>query len=202
VIGRRLLATLGIALAIAAAAGAAPVAPPDAASLALNVLPPGQAQTGAHLTDQIALYDGLTPKGRAVSAADLRRFYKPETLGLGGLRAVRTERPRPGVQILRDRYDVPHVVGQTRADVEFGAGWATAEDRGLYLQLVRGPTRIAALDVPGLDAFSLATSGRRFVPSAQTEAFLSRQVALARAAGPRGLQLIRDVDAYTAGVNA
>src|SRR5207237_1612374 len=112
------------------------------------------------------------------------------------------ERPRAGVRIRRDRWDVPHVYGATRANTEFGAGWATAEDRGLYLQLLRGPARIAALDVPGYDAFGLATSGRQFVPSAQTEAFLAQQVSLLRAAGPRGLQELKDVDAYVAGVNA
>ena len=44
-----------------------------------------------------------------------------------------------GVTIYRDPFDVPHVYGRTRADTEFGAGWATAEDRGLDLQLLRGP---------------------------------------------------------------
>jgi len=128
---------------LASVAGGA--APRDHAALALNVLPPGEAQNRPHLTDQIALYDGLTPKQGDLTAADLRRFY---------------------------------------------------------LQLLRGPGRIAALDVPGLDAFGLATSGRQFVPSAPTEAFLARQAALLRASGARGRQVLGDVDAYVAGINA
>jgi acyl-homoserine lactone acylase PvdQ len=197
-------AAAAVALVLALGAGIAADAAPrrDYASIALNVLPPGEAQAGSHLTDQLAMYDGLTPLGGTVTAAELRRFFKPETLGLGGVRPARTERPRAGVRILRDRWDVPHVYGTTRANTEFGAGWVTAEDRGLYLQLLRGPARIAALDVPGYDAFGLATSGRQFVPSAQTEAFLAQQVSLLRSAGPRGLQMLRDVDAYLAGVNA
>ena len=106
-----------------------------------------------------------------------------------------------GVTIYRDRFDVPHVYGRNRFTTEFGAGWATAEDRGIYLQLLRGPARISALDVPGYDAFSVALSARTFVPSAQTEAFLAAQAKLAQKTA-RGRQLLRDVDAYLAGINA
>jgi len=183
--------------ALAAAASVSAAAPGDHALLALNILPPGEGANLPDLTTQLAMYDNLTPLRGNVSAADLTHFYKPETLGLGGAKAVRVEHPRDGVTISRDRFDVPHVVGTTRANTEFGAGWATAEDRGLYLQLLRGPARIAALDVPGYDAFSLALTASTFVPSAQTEAFLASQVKLAQQTA-RGRQLITDVDSYLA----
>jgi acyl-homoserine lactone acylase PvdQ len=183
----------------AAAAGAAPRG--DHALLALNVLPPGQGANAPELTSQIALYDGLTPLRGKVTAGDLTRFYKAERLGLAGERPTSTARPKRGVTIYRDRFGVPHVNGTTRANTEFGAGWATAEDRGLYLQLLRGAARISALDVPGYDAFSVALSARTFVPSAQTEAFLAAQVKLAQRTA-KGRQLLRDVDAYIAGINA
>jgi acyl-homoserine lactone acylase PvdQ len=187
-----------LALGVSAATG---ISPPDHALIALDVLPPGEGANTPDLTSQIALYDGLTPLQGNVSAADLTHFYKPETLGLAGAKAVRTERPRSGVTIYRDSYDVPHIYGKTRADTEFGAGWATAEDRGLDLQLLRGPARIAALDVPGYDAFSVALSARTFVPSAATEAFLAQQTALAEKTAA-GRQLVKDVDAYVLGINA
>ncbi len=57
----------------------------------------------------------------------------------------------------------------------------TAADRGLLLQLIRGPARVAALDVPGLDPLALALSGKSFVPSAEAEAFLSNQIDAVRA---------------------
>ena len=178
--------------------------PLDYALVARNVLPPGQ--SGSLLfprttRDQLALYDGLTPKRSAVGAADVMRYFKSARFGPDG-RPTRTIRPRRGVRIVRDRWDVPHVYGRTRADVMFGAGWATAEDRGLLMNLLRGPGRISALDVPGLNAFALATSARDFEPSAQTEAFLARQLELLRRAGPSGRQVLRDVDAYLAGINA
>ena len=84
----------------------------------------------------------------------------------------------------------------------FGAGWATAQDRGLFMESIRGPARIAALDVPGLDAFSLATSLRQFTPSAATERLLRRQALPLRRAGAKGRRVLRDVDAYVAGINA
>ena len=187
-----------------ASSSAAP--PRDHAAVALNVLPPGQSGSlnfGANATDQLRLYDALTPMFDRVTSADLNRTFKRAPLGLGAERAVRIERtPRPGVRIVRDRWGVPHVTGRTRADVEYGAGWVTAEDRGLLMNLLRGPGRISALDVPGLDAFGLVGSGFDVEPSAATEAFLAAQVGLLQRAGPKGRQLLRDVDAYLAGINA
>jgi acyl-homoserine lactone acylase PvdQ len=190
-----------VAVAAAILVGASAAAPrADHALLALNILPPGQGAGSPDLTNQIARYDGLTPLQGNVRAADLSRFYKPETLGVIG-KPKQVVRPRSGVTIYRDAFGVPLVYGTTRADTEFGAGWATAEDRGLYLQLLRGPARISALDVPGYDAFSVALSARQFLPSPQTEAFLASQVKLAQQTA-RGRQLIADVDSYLAGVNA
>jgi acyl-homoserine lactone acylase PvdQ len=195
------LAAAAALSAIPAASGAAKL---DYAVVALNVLPPGQ--SGDLLfpptaRDQLRLYDGLTPRGGNVRSSDLSRYFKPERFGVTG-KVVRTERPRVGVRILRDRWDVPHVYGRTRADVEFGAGYATAEDRFILMELLRGPGRLAALDVPGLDPFALATSGRQFVPSAAAEARVAEQLDLIRSSGAKGRQLYADVQSYVAGINA
>ena len=199
-----LVATAACATIAAAALGA--TAPVDHAAQAWNVLPPGQAGGVAftrNSTDQIALYEGLTRLHDNVKAADLSRFFKRETLGIApGESAVQLERPRAGVTIARDRWGVPHVKGKTAEDVAFGAGWATAADRQLIMELLRGPGRIAAIDAPGVNAFGLALSGRLFRPSAQTEARLAQQFALLRAQGAKGTQAIRIIDAYVAGINA
>ena len=209
VIGRRALLA-GLALAVVStsvATGAvAPKRPADHASQAWNVLPPGQAGGVAftkNSTDQIALYEGLTRLRDNVTDADLRRYFKRETLGLApGEKAVRTERPKAGVTITRDRWGVPHIKGTTAENVAFGAGWATAADRQLIMELLRGPGRIAALDAPGVNAFSLALSGRSFRPSVAAEARLAQQFDLLRGQGARGRQAIRIIDAYVAGINA
>jgi acyl-homoserine lactone acylase PvdQ len=209
VIGRRRVALAALASTVAGAVAAAAVAagaPFDHAAQAWNVLPPGQAGGIAlttNSTDQIALYEGLTRLGDNVRDADLRRYFKHETLGLApGDRAVNVERPRKGVTITRDRWGVPHVKGRTAEDVAYGAGWATAADRQLIMELLRGPGRVAALDAPGVNAFALALSGRQFRPSAEAEARLAQQFDLLRAQGAKGRQAIRIVDAYVAGINA
>ncbi len=202
----RAFVALGLVVATAVTAAVALAASPkDHAAQAWNVLPPGQAGGVAftkNSTDQIALYEGLTLRRDRVTDADLRRYFKRETLGLGSEKAVRTERPRAGVTITRDRWGVPHVKGRTAEDVAFGAGWATAADRQLIMELLRGPGRIAALDAPGINAFAFALSGQNFRPSPATEARLAQQFDLLRAQGAQGRQAIRLIDAYVAGINA
>jgi hypothetical protein len=46
-----------------------------------NILPPGQygnLPTTVHSTDQLPLYDSLTPLRGNVSVGDIERLYKPE----------------------------------------------------------------------------------------------------------------------------
>ncbi|HEU6445561.1 MAG TPA: penicillin acylase family protein [Gaiellaceae bacterium] len=194
----------GLALSLGGAASTATVAR-DYAEVALNVLPPGQSGSltfGRNASDQLTLYDGLTPLGANVAPRSLRRYFKSARFGLEGKKPVRTDRPRAGVRILWDRWGVPHVYGTRRADVHFGAGWVTAKDRGLLLHLLRWAGRIAALDVPGVNPFAVALSGRRFTPSPQAEAILRQQERLVAGHGRQARQLLRDVDAFVAGINA
>ena len=194
------VAAVAALLSIPSAGGAAKA---DYAAVALNVLPPGQSGSlrfPANASDQIPLYDGLTPKLGNISARDLTRYFKPERFGVIG-KVVRVQRPRRGVRIERDRWGVPHVYGTTRPNLEFGAGYATAEDRFVLMELLRGPGRLAALDVPGLDPFALATSGRQFVPTQAADDRIAEQLNLMRSAGAKGRQLFADVTSYVAGIN-
>ena len=196
-----LVAALAALLSIPAAGGAAKR---DYAAVALNVLPPGQSGSlrfPANASDQIPLYDGLTPKLGNVSARDLTRYFKPERFGVTG-KVVRVERPRRGVRIERDRWGVPHVYGTTRANLEFGAGYATAEDRFVLMELLRGPGRLAALDVAG--PRPVRARDRRAGSSCRPRppTIGSReQLSLIRSAGAKGRQLVADVTSYVAGIN-
>lgn len=195
------LVTLAVPALVSASSSAK--APKDYASIALNVLPPGEAaDSSPNSTDQLALYDGLTPLWNAVSPSNVRHFFKRETFGLEGKAQRVEDTGRKGLKIVRDKWGVAHITGKTRADVMFGSGYVTAEDRNLLMQLVRGPSRIAALDVPGLDAFSLALSGRVFLPSQQAENFLAAQYQVLESKGAKGRAIIADIDAFVAGVNA
>jgi acyl-homoserine lactone acylase PvdQ len=172
---------------------------------AFYILPPGNyggIPTNDDSLDQLPLYDGLTPLRGDVTDADIEELFLPQDFEPVG--ATREEPTgRPGLTILYDDYGVPHITGESRADVAFGAGWVTARDRALLLDLGRGPSRVAVADVPGIDAFSLVTSAQPFTPSAAAEQLVSDQVeALIETYGEEGEEIIADAQAYVDGVNA
>ena len=204
----RRLAALAATLVAASAFALAPLeaAPPkrDYAAAAWTILPPGENGSltfDRNTNDQAKLYDALTPLFGQVTPKDIRRLFKPAPLGAPPTGGDKRERPRTGVTIVRDSFGVAHVTGKTEADVAYGAGWVTAADRGLLLQLIRGPARIAALDVPGFDPLALALSGKTFVPSAEAEAFLANQLDAVRAQRGVGPKLLALINAYAAGIN-
>ncbi len=174
---------------------------------AFNVDPPGQfggfPPFPSYATDQLTLYDSLTPKFDQVTDADLPNFFKENVFGLGSSPLKRTESVpgHPDLSIKRDKYEVAHIDAPTRVDVMFGIGYVTAEDRTLLMDQVRGPGRIAALDVPGISPFSIGQLNP-FHPSQATEDFLASQADVLRGLGPDGQQIIDDVDNYVAGINS
>ncbi len=153
-------------------------------------------------TDQGTLYDALTPLQGHVTAADVSRYYLSEKFGVTGPVVRREQTGRAGLQILRDRNDIPHVYGRTRDDVMFGSGWIAAEDRGLLLLEGLGPAYLATLDVPGINPFGLVTSARSFTPSRQAIAFVAGQENVLRRAGAKGRQVLRDLQDWIDGINA
>jgi hypothetical protein len=172
---------------------------------AFYILPPGNyggIPTNDDSLDQLPLYDGLTPLRGEVTDADLESLFLPMNFEpVGETREEPTG--RPGLTILYDEYGVPHITGETREDLAFGAGWVTARDRSLLLDAGRGPARVAVADVPGIDAFSLVTSAQPFVPSAAAEQLVSDQVQLlVDTYGAEGEEIIADAQAYADGLNA
>jgi len=195
------LAALIAALLLAAPAGARI----DYSGPAYNILAPGEfggLPANQYSTDQGMLYDALTPLQGNVTPADLSKYYLSEKFGVQGPVVRRENTGRPGLQILRDGHDVPHIYGRSRGDVMFGAGWVAAEDRGLLLLEGLGPAYAATLDIPGLDAFSLVTSARSFTPSKQAVRFVARQENVLRRAGRHGRQVLRDLQDWVDGINA
>ncbi|HSP96822.1 MAG TPA: penicillin acylase family protein [Candidatus Dormibacteraeota bacterium] len=179
--------------------------PSVAADTARYILPPGNfggLPFSVNSTDQLPLYAGLTPLRDNVTLADIDQFYLPEDFQ--PIPPTHEEMTgRAGLQIVYDLYGVPHIYGQTRDDVSFGAGWVTARDRGLLLQIGRGPARVAVADVPNIDAFSLVTSLQSFVPSAEAEALVTQQVQLLiDKYGDEGREIVADAQAYADGINA
>jgi len=94
---------------------------------AYNVLPPGQyggLPTDVHSTDQIPLYDGLTPLRGDVTVDDIQRLYKPESFTPTGA-AIEEPTGRAGLTItharrLRGASPSPPGSSPTRCDSRTG----------------------------------------------------------------------------------
>ena len=145
----------------------------DFAATALNVIPSGQygaVPVPAGADEQAKMYDSLTPLFDQVTAADLLKAFKSERFGVDTAGPGTPESvPRGGVTIVRDRFDVPHITGQTRDDVTWAMGWTLAEDRALLLAQARYPARLAAIDAPNINAFGLVARLKTYTPTRSIE---------------------------------
>jgi acyl-homoserine lactone acylase PvdQ len=194
-----------LVLAPGASAGDQGTVHKDYSQTALNIIPSGQYGTippppGADT--QALMYDGLTPLFDNVTDGDLTQYFKSEKYGISTAGPGTTEPvPRPGVTIVRDSYNVPHVNATTHDGGVWAAGWIAAEDRGLLLSQARNNAYVAAIDVPGLDAVDLIASLQNFQPSEETKNVVSRQANVLRQAGPEGKAVLHDIDVFCEGIN-
>jgi hypothetical protein len=106
------------------------------------------AATGSRLTLCTAAAALLSALAAAVPTAALGQvqpygtdsygtFYNILPPGTNGLDKG-SESPEPGVTIERDKqFGVPHIYGDTRAELMFGIGYATAEDRLFFIDALR-----------------------------------------------------------------
>jgi acyl-homoserine lactone acylase PvdQ len=214
------VSTLGAALAATPAKGAEErFAAPDGAVTALNILPPGQGRylntlelaeaqtTGsqpAHNTDQAQMYADLIKLAPNVTEADLPSLFKDASLGLSEEAVAREYEPREGVTVARDEaFGVPHVSGETREDVMFGAGYVSAEDRLFMMDTLRHVGRGRLSEFLGASDSNLQSDRAAYAASGYTEEELQSMLDRLPAVDPRrGRQIIEDVNAYAEGVNA
>ncbi|HEU4974594.1 MAG TPA: penicillin acylase family protein [Baekduia sp.] len=196
---------------IAALAGALALALPatasasDYAGTALNIIPSGQSgavPAPAGADEQAKMYAGLTPLYDQVTEGDLTKYYKSERLTASDSCPCTTEEvPHKGVTITRDRFGVPHITAKSRDALTWATGWVLEEDRSLLLSIGRYPARLAAIDAPNTNAFSLVTSVKPVVPSKQVERIIGRQTKVLRHT-KGGRALLHDIDVYVKGINA
>jgi len=196
---------LGCAV-MALTASRAMAATEDFSGPAFQILAPGQEgglPQGPHSTDQGELYNKLTRFQGHVSQARIEedyaseKFHEPKQVG-----DTEEFTSDPGLEIWRDQYDIPHIFGAARSDVMYGSGWVAAQDRGLLLALGLGPAYVAALSVPGLNAFELLLTQRSFKPSAQAVTWVTEQKKSLIEKGPEGEQVIEDLEHWAEGINA
>ncbi|HEX2300397.1 MAG TPA: penicillin acylase family protein, partial [Pseudonocardiaceae bacterium] len=221
---------LTLALLVPGGARAEPVTDPQGGNPAVwNIVPPGQAGTvdavelgrvvaadplgrvavpgrnaPPHFADQIPRYDALnTVDPGSLTEADLDTYFKRADIDVAPGQAARTERPRPGVTVTWDRDGVPHVAGRTGADVAFGAGWAGTKDRMFLQDVLRHVGAARAAEFLGPSAANIAMDVDQLRTAHYTEQEAAGQTAAAAARhGAPGAELLAEVDAYLAGINA
>ncbi|MQA15682.1 MAG: hypothetical protein GEV09_16420 [Pseudonocardiaceae bacterium] len=149
-------------------------------------------------------YDALnTVAPSSITEADIGTYYKPAGFEVAPGDVARVARPRPGVTITRDHADVPHVVGQTAADVAFGAGWAGTRDRMFLQDVLRHAGAARSAEFLGPTPANIAMDVEQLRTAHYTEREAAEQVVGAAARhGAEGAQLLAEVDAYLAGINA
>ena len=152
-------------------------------------------------TNQQPLYVDIMPRAATLGPEDIGRFYKDTRFGSmpGGVGSTTT--PRPGVTIFRDaRFGMAHIYGTTRADLMFGAGYATAQERLFMMDAIR---RTAKGTLAGLTGASAAEGdAEQLTDQDFSDEELTKQFdALPQRWGATGERAKSDVLAYIDGIN-
>ncbi|HET9172891.1 MAG TPA: penicillin acylase family protein [Actinospica sp.] len=152
--------------------------------------------------DQLAPYANLTTAATGLTAAQINQFYNSSALGVPSADVQSTESPETGVTIVFDDSGIPHITGATRAEAEYGAGYAGAQERLWVMDLLRHLGRGELTSFAGGAAGNQALEQNLWRGAPYTEADLQAQVAALAGAGTNGAQVKSDIDSYLAGINA
>jgi acyl-homoserine lactone acylase PvdQ len=184
-----------------------------------NILPPGEngfdnaAQLAAfeatktlppHFQDQLGMYSNLIYAAPGLTAAQIPSYFKDATFGVKPSDVESTESPRSDVTIVRDKgFGVPHIYGTTRAGTMFGLGYATAEDRLFFIDVLRHLGRAELTSFAGGAPGNQEFDQQQWATAPYTEADLTKQVNnFTQLYGADGAQVADDVLNYIAGINA
>jgi acyl-homoserine lactone acylase PvdQ len=182
-----------------------------------NILPPGQGQTlnAAEVAqaeasgtpppfydDQREMYGDLVFATPGLSAAAIDQYFKDGSFGVKSADVTRTYSPgsRAGLTVVRDQFNVPHVYGNSRADVMYGAGYVGAEDRLFFMDVLRhaGRAKLSSFAGPS----NRAMDAEVWDNAPYREEDLQRQIDLAdEVYGAEGIQLQQDLQNYVRGIN-
>ncbi len=213
---------------IAAVAAFAMIAPTAVqAKTMLNIVPHGNRAPGVPWAStpgilpadtQAKMYDRITPLFRNVTddvlkpSADGSGYYKSaELLPIDDPSYVSSQdvsgtSPSAGpvkATIKRDPYGIPHVYSDTDAGAIFGVGYTAATDQSLLLNQARYNGVAGLIDLPGVPAINLILGLYDYKPTAKvSKAAEKLQTRNILKQGAQGKQLLRDIDTYTAGINA
>jgi acyl-homoserine lactone acylase PvdQ len=180
------------------------IMPPGTNGLA-NILQLGNfLSTGArpaHNNDQYNAYGNLVYSG-PLSASQIPNYFHDESFGAAPGTVERTYAPRGDVVIQRDNLGVPHVYGDTRSGAMFGLGYAAAEDRLFFMDVLRHAGRAQLSSFAGGSPANREMDHEVWAETPYNEADLQRQCDY-RPAGFEAAtdELRNDVNNYIAGIN-
>ncbi|HEX4016399.1 MAG TPA: penicillin acylase family protein [Frankiaceae bacterium] len=172
---------------------------PQAAINVLDILPPGNS-TGP---SQRAMYDALnTIDPSSLTDSQLTTYYKSAPLDPASGTVVKTENPKSGVTIKRDKYGVPYVYGTTDDDTAWGAGYAGTEDRMFVMDALRYAGSGRYSELLGASKDNLAQDAALLRQADYTPAEAEAQLDNLAKSSAQGKVLVDRLDSFVAGVNA
>ncbi len=150
------------------------------------------------------MYGDLVYATPGLKAEDVPKYFKDATFGVKPDDVDRTYSPRSDVTLVRDKgFGVPHIYGDTRAGTMFGAGYAAAEDRLFFIDVLRHLGRGQLSSFVGGAEGNRAFDQEQWTLAPYTEGDLQRQVdQFDDLYGDEGKVIQDDIKAYTEGVNA
>jgi acyl-homoserine lactone acylase PvdQ len=174
-------------------------AAPQAAINVLSILPPGNA-TGP---SQRAMYDALnTIDPKTLTDSQLTNYYKSAPLDPPAGTVVKTEQPKAGVTIKRDKFGVPYVYGSTDDDTAYGAGYAGTEDRMFVMDALRYAGSGRRSELLGATKDNIASDADLLRQADYTPAEAEAQLDNLAKSSAAGKELVARLDSFVAGVNA
>ncbi|MCX4879709.1 MULTISPECIES: penicillin acylase family protein [unclassified Streptomyces] len=159
-----------------------------------------------HAEDQLGPYADLATGSATLTDSKINTFFNDASFGVSSDQVASSEKPagRTDVTIVRDKKaGVPHITGTTRYGTEFGAGYASAEDRLWLMDVFRHVGRGQLTTFAGGAPSNQGLEQEFYRDAPYTEADLQAQIDNAVAGnGARGKQALDDANAYLAGINA
>jgi len=157
-----------------------------------------------HNDDQLAMYADLVRATPGLTAANLSKYYKDSSFGVQPGHVERTYSPRNDVTIVRDSdFGVPHIYGKDRNGAMFGIGYATAEDRLFFIDVLRHVGRAQLTSFVGGAPGNRALDEEQWANAPYTEQDMTDQIAIGlKRYGALGKQVQTDSQNFLDGINA
>jgi acyl-homoserine lactone acylase PvdQ len=156
----------------------------------------------ANSDDQATKYDKLLYGYTGLTNAQINDFYNDSASGVQPSQVASTETPHSGTTIIWDKTGIPHIYGKTRADTEFGAGYAAGQDRLWLMDVLRHLAHGQLSSFAGGDASDRSLEQTQWRTSPYSTANLRQQIKVIAHDGSQGAQALKDLNNYVSGINA